>query len=117
MSNTLDFVEEPPGLDSAKFVYTQEGNTHGTTEEYEELTVEIQGVLGDVENEGGFLVLRTSTGWSINDPSELVELLLRTQDLWAGKKMPLPQTAGQEHVLTDLGRCHSIVDAIGKDHI
>jgi hypothetical protein len=35
---------------------------------------------------GGFLVLKSETGWSIDDPSELLELLDRTRDLWAPKE-------------------------------
>lgn len=62
-------------LHKITYEFSQEGNTDGTTEEMEELTVEIQSCTGSIEKEGGYLVLRTKTGWSINDATELVELL------------------------------------------
>lgn len=62
-------VDEPM-LSKITYVFTQEGNTDGTTEEVEELIVEVEGVF-DILKDGGYLVLRTSTGWSIDDPNDL----------------------------------------------
>jgi len=61
----------------SKIVYTfaQEGNTDGTTSETEELIVTVDSGHGGIEKEGGYLVLRTDTGWSINDAKEMAELL------------------------------------------
>ena len=59
-----------------KIVYTlnQEGNTNGTTEEYETLEVTVESGAGPIDKDGGFLVLRTK-GWSINDSDELYKIL------------------------------------------
>jgi len=56
-------VNEKPELQNAKFLYTQEGNTDGTTEEIEELEIELLRLLNDTqysikklrekENDGG----------------------------------------------------------------
>jgi len=54
----------------------QEGNTLGTTEEYEKLTVDIEYQL---PGEEGFLVIRTD-GWSMDDPEELVSLLTKIKE-------------------------------------
>jgi hypothetical protein len=67
-------------LDKVTFVFSQECNTNGTThtegyDDYEELIVKIESVTDSLLNEAGFLVLRTPTGWSINDPKELTNLL------------------------------------------
>ena len=66
-------MENELWLSEAKFVFTQPGNSSGTTEEYEELIVEVEGE-GDI-SKGNFLVLRTPTGWSINNPEELLDTL------------------------------------------
>ena len=63
-------MDNLPMLSKITYVFTQEGNTDGTTEFVEELTVEVEGVF-DIIKDGGYLVLRTSTGWSINDPNDL----------------------------------------------
>lgn len=68
-------MEEKPVLEKIIYSFYQEGNSDGTTEETEELTVEVMGPLGSIIEEGGYLVIRTTTGWSINNPSELMDLL------------------------------------------
>lgn len=68
-------IEEKCFLDKITYEFSQEGNTEDTTEENELLTVEVQSCCGSIIDEGGFIVIRTSTGWSINDPSELTDLL------------------------------------------
>jgi hypothetical protein len=62
-----------PDLMSASFTFGQEGNTEGTTSEYEEIVIEYQNPF-DLHH--GFFVLRT-TGWSIDNAAELAELLDR----------------------------------------
>lgn len=62
-------------LNKISYYFSQEGNTSGTTSEDEELIVEVEGPVGSIEREGGFLVIRSSTGWSINDADELMEIL------------------------------------------
>lgn len=60
---------ENPLLQYVKFYFTQEGNTDGTTNDVEELIVEVEGL--DILKDGGYIVLRTSTGWSINEGEDL----------------------------------------------
>lgn len=67
-------------LNKITYEFSQEGNTDGTTEDQEELTVEIQGCIGSIDTSGGYLVLRTKTGWSISDADELVSLLNIVED-------------------------------------
>ena len=62
-----------PELISASFTFGQEGNTEGTTSEYEEIVIEYQNPF-DLYH--GFFVLRTE-GWSIDNAEELAELLER----------------------------------------
>ena len=76
-------MENELWLSEAKFVFTQPGNTSGTTEEYEELIVEVEGI-GDISKEN-FLVLRTPTGWSINEPKELTNILERVEKMLEAK--------------------------------
>lgn len=60
---------ENPLLQYVKFYFTQEGNIDGTTSDVEELIVEVEGL--DILKDGGYIVLRTSTGWSINGIEDL----------------------------------------------
>lgn len=62
-------------LDHITYEFSQEGNTEDTTAADELLTVEVQSCVGSIVDEGGFIVIRTSTGWSITEPSELLDLL------------------------------------------
>ena len=63
---------EEINISKITYDFVQEGNTQGTTDEYEKLTIEVETVLGDI-NEGNFYVLRTE-GWSINSILELEDL-------------------------------------------
>lgn len=63
-------MEDKPMLNKITYVFTQEGNTDGTTEDVEELIVEVEGVF-DILKDGGYIVLRTSTGWSIDEMEDL----------------------------------------------
>ena len=63
-----------PILTNIIYKFIQEGNTDGTTDETEELIVELEGAI-DILTDGAYMVLRTSTGWSINDKEELIELI------------------------------------------
>ena len=61
-------------LSKILYEFDQEGNTDGTTDKYEKMSIEVQG-FNSIEEEGGYHVLRTSTGWSFNDSKELIDLL------------------------------------------
>lgn len=67
---------DEPIMCKITYEFYQEGNTDGTTAETEELIVEVESV-GDIEKVGGYFVLRTPTGWSINDSYEIVEVIDR----------------------------------------
>lgn len=67
-------------LDNVVFTFSQEGNCNGTTHMedyggYEELTITVESVTDSLTNDSGFLVLRSPTGWSINDAEDLSALL------------------------------------------
>jgi len=75
-----------PELTKASFVFTQEGNTEGTTSEFEEITIDYE-VIAD---EGGFFVIRTE-GWSMNSIEELDELFNRIRKIHNTKDFDLPK--------------------------
>lgn len=54
--------------------FSQEGNTNGTTEEYEELDVTLESPLF-IDTDGHYLVIKTKTGWSFDEIEDLTELL------------------------------------------
>lgn len=67
-------------LEKIVYHYVQNGNTDGTTDEYEELEVTIDnvGLESNIHRVGeyhGYMVLRTKTGISIDEPEELYNLL------------------------------------------
>lgn len=62
-------------LEKVVYHFSQSGNGDGTTAMDEELTVDVVGSYSSVEKGGGYLVLRTPTGWSVEDCEELESLL------------------------------------------
>jgi hypothetical protein len=77
-------MEEPkPILDKVVYSFFQDCNTNGSTgksNETETLEITYESVLGDLDTEGGFFVLRTN-GWSINDLGDLEELIERIKQI------------------------------------
>ena len=67
-----------PEIRQACVTYSQEGNTMGTTPEYETIDVRLEFPLG--EKDGPFIVLKTK-GWSFDDPKELIALMNRTKQV------------------------------------
>lgn len=59
-------------LSEAKVHFTQDGNTLGSTNETEILEVSFESQLPGDET---FLVIRSTTGWSVNNASDLVKIL------------------------------------------
>jgi hypothetical protein len=59
-------------LSEAKIQLVQAGNTLGTTDETEILDISFENQLPGEET---FMVLRTSTGWSMNSASDLTQIL------------------------------------------
>lgn len=64
-----------PLLSKVKFEFLQDGNTCGTTSETEELTIELESSSIIDGPDDCFIVLRTTTGWSIDNIEELSELI------------------------------------------
>ncbi len=60
-------MSEKASLFKASFEFTQDGNTDGTTDTYEDLTIECE----SIDSTGCYYVLKTNSGWSINDIDEL----------------------------------------------
>jgi hypothetical protein len=78
---------DAPTLEKVTFVFSQEGNTDGTTglpetDGWEVLTIEMQSGLDSIREKPGYLVVRTPTGWSINDPAELADLLKYVKNIF-----------------------------------
>lgn len=65
---------DKPILSKIVFTFYQEGNTNGTTNEDEDLEITVESCCGSIDEDGGFYVLRSNSGWSINGVNELVEL-------------------------------------------
>jgi hypothetical protein len=59
------------------FTFSQEGNCVGTTGGYEEITIECESSLGIDYDEGGYYVLKSETGWSVDGVKDLQELFDR----------------------------------------
>jgi len=64
-------------LSGASAHFTQEGNTLGTTTDYEELSISLEFAAG--EDEGPFYVLKSETGWSFDGVDELKALIERVE--------------------------------------
>lgn len=67
-------MEETPYLNKVIFEFLQDGNTLGTTKEEEKLEIIVEAPIGSLMEEEGFLVLKSTTGWSINGREDLVEI-------------------------------------------
>lgn len=68
---------EKPLLSRATFRFLQDGNTCGTTDETEELTIEVESSSLISGPDDCFFVLKTPTGWSVDNIDELTELIDR----------------------------------------
>lgn len=66
-----------PDLMRLEAEFSQEGNTMGTTDEYEDLIITMEYQLPpDPGEEGvGFYTLHTTSGWSVDNPEELTKLI------------------------------------------
>lgn len=69
--------DNKPKLEKMSFTFSQEGNCVGTTDTTEELTIECDSSLGIDRDKGCFFVLKTQTGWSIDNEEDLKELFDR----------------------------------------
>ena len=65
-----------PVLNKSSFHFTQEGNTEGTTSDFEEITIDYE----VIDDEGGFFVIRTE-GWSMDSVEEMEELFNRIRKI------------------------------------
>lgn len=79
---------DTPILDTVVFTFIQDTNTNGTTGKSnvdEKLSITMESVCSGLDDEGGFYVLRTK-GWSINEPSDLLNLFEQMKNINYGKK-------------------------------
>lgn len=74
-------MSEEIKLERCSFTFTQEGNGNGTTQEYEDLTIECESSCGIDNDEGCFYVLKTTSGWSMDGIQELQNLFNRIQKI------------------------------------
>ena len=72
-------MSELATLYNATFRFYQEGNTDGTTADTEELDITCMGI-GDLK-EGCYYVLKSDTGWSVDGPEEMKQLLERVDKM------------------------------------
>ena len=63
---------EEPEITNVKIRFAQEGNTLGTTSDFEELEISLEFKLS--EKDGAFVVIKTE-GWSLDDVSGLQKLV------------------------------------------
>jgi hypothetical protein len=66
---------DEPTLDKAEFTFSQEGNTLGTTEEYEQIKINLEFQLPE---DDPFIVIRTD-GWSIDSLDDIQKLVDRAK--------------------------------------
>lgn len=64
-------MSDKASLFKASFEFTQDGNTDGTTDTYEDLTIDCE----SIDSTGCYYVLKTTSGWSIDNIDELKELI------------------------------------------
>jgi hypothetical protein len=60
-------------LFKASFEFIQDGNSDGTTSDIEDLTINCE----SIDATGCYYVLSTTTGWSIDGPEEIQNLIER----------------------------------------
>jgi hypothetical protein len=77
---------DKPELSQAKFVFTQDGNTLGTTDDTEILEIHIE-----TQGDDPFVVLKTETGWSIDSMDELNALAERCKAVFNDSSTPKHQ--------------------------
>lgn len=68
-------------IDKVDFKISQEGNTLGTTSEFETMEVSFQTQIDSLEDSPGFIVLKSDTGWSFDSTEELVKLIEKLANL------------------------------------
>jgi hypothetical protein len=76
-------MSHKPKLERCSFSFGQEGNTNGSTDTYEELTIECESSLGIDNDEGCYYVLKTN-GWSVDNVNDLQELFDRINKVIQG---------------------------------
>jgi len=69
---------DKPEISNVKVSFIQEGNTLGTTEAYEYIEICLE--FPSSESDGPFIVFKTN-GWSINDSTEIYDLIDRTKSI------------------------------------
>ena len=73
-----------PEINRVQVSFSQEGNTMGTTDNYENLEMSLE-FQGD-EADGCFYVIKSENGWSFDDLSEIKELVDRCDRMLSKNK-------------------------------
>jgi len=71
-------MADKPTINKVSVSFAQEGNTLGTTEEYEQIDINLEFQLD--EDDGAFVVIKTD-GWSMNEPEDLIPLVNRVKQI------------------------------------
>jgi len=69
---------DKPQIAKVSVDFEQEGNTLGTTQEYESINISLEFQL--CEKDGPFIVIKTD-GWSIDEISELNDMINRAKKI------------------------------------
>ena len=69
---------DKPKIDKVSVEFSQEGNTLGTTDGYETIEISLEFQLS--KEDGHFVVIKTK-GWSIDDISEIQDLIKTTEKI------------------------------------
>jgi hypothetical protein len=66
-------MDEHIDITNISFSFIQEGNTDGTTADYEDLKVDIVGGIEGIQNGSFYYVMRSNSGWSFDSMQELMD--------------------------------------------
>lgn len=74
-------MSQKPKLDRCSFVFTQDGNTNGSTDNIEQLIVGCESPLGIDNDKGCYYVFKSETGWSVDSSDDFVDIIKRVNQV------------------------------------
>jgi len=75
-------MDNAPEISGVSVKFMQDGNTLGTTGDYEDITINLEFQAG--EEDGPFIVIKTD-GWSIDNISDIEDLVDRVNQVLVRK--------------------------------
>lgn len=73
---------DKPFLTEVIFKFQQDCNTNGSTNpDGEELEITLESVNSSLDKVGGFYIIRTTTGWSINDLDDMKNIFEQIKNI------------------------------------